>query len=140
MKLFTIKKLLQYYLPVTLSLFTWVTIERTVTTDGGYDRLYGLPLAYISNGFAFSMHYSVFILAMLFNLTILFGLTILSFRLLEKMKIILKTHWTLITVGVIVSVFWICILILTTLDSSFQLKSDTDYITTSKKITFGVRP
>jgi hypothetical protein len=36
MKFFTIKKWLQYYLPVTLTLFMGVTIQRIVVTDGGY--------------------------------------------------------------------------------------------------------
>ena len=37
------KKLFQYYLPVTLTLFMLFTEKRTVTVDdGGYDRLFGL--------------------------------------------------------------------------------------------------
>jgi hypothetical protein len=47
------RKILQYVLPVTITLFMCVTVERTVVTDGGYDRLWGLPLPYISNDAGF---------------------------------------------------------------------------------------
>jgi len=45
------KKTFQYILPVALTLFMCVSVERTVDgTDGGYDRLFGLPLPWVTVG------------------------------------------------------------------------------------------
>jgi len=140
MKFSSIKHLLQFYIPVTLTLFMLVTIERTVLTDGGYDKLFGLPLPYVSSSYAFSFHYDVYILAMFFNLLFYFALTIAFFKILEKSRLNLKTNWAFIAIGTIVSLFWITIFALMTQDSSFKIKTNTEYKTTSKKLTFGVRP
>jgi len=97
MKFFTVRKLFQYFLPVTLTLFMIVTVQRFVTTDiGGYDRLYGLPLSFISSNYAFTHHYDIYLLAMFFDLLVYFTLTVLLFKLIEKSGITLKTHWPFI--------------------------------------------
>ncbi|MEO8405930.1 MAG: hypothetical protein ABI480_15090 [Chitinophagaceae bacterium] len=137
---FTIKKILQYYLPLTLILFTVITIERSVLTDGGYDKLYGFPLPYISNGFAFSFHYSVFVMAMLFDLLVYFVLIALVFKFVMKLGLQLKTHWIFISFGIVVILFWVYSFILITSDSSFQLKTDKYYKTTSQRMFFGIEP
>ena len=125
-KFFTFKKWFQYYLPVTLSLFMLVTIERNVITDGGNDRLYGLPLPYFTSSFGYSFHYDVYILAMLFNLLFYFAVTVAIFKIVEKLGLTLKTHWVFLVVGILICTFWIATFVLTTQDSSFYLKTDTE--------------
>src|SRR5262245_16426326 len=103
-KIFTIRKTLQYYLPVALTLFVMVTIERNVLTDGGYDKLYGLPFPYISNSLGYSFNYQVYVLAMTFDLLFYLGLTVLLFICLSKFGLRLRTHWISITFGILVMV------------------------------------
>src|SRR4030095_2106419 len=126
-KVFTIKKTLQNSLPIALTLFMTVTIERNVFTDGGYDRLYGLPLPYISSALGYSFNYQVYLLAMIFNLFFYFGLTVLLFVGLTKFGLRLKTHWAFITLGILVTAFWIASFYVLTIDSTFHFLNDTDY-------------
>lgn len=134
-----IGKFFQYYLPVTLTLFMLVTIERTVITDGGNDRLYGLPLPWITNSFAFSFHYNVYVLPMLLNLLFFFILTVALFKLIEFAGLRLKTHWAAGIIAVLVSLFWLIIFILTVNESSFYLTNKLPYKTTGYKLTLGGR-
>ncbi len=140
MKFFSLRKCLQYYLPVTFTLFMLVTIERIVVTDGGYDRLYGLPFAYISSSYAFSMSYDVYILAMVSNIVFYFVLSIILLKVIEKIGLQLKTHWSLVSLGLIISLFWVVIFYLATKDSFFFLKNYTAYKTTSNKLVVGLKP
>ena len=133
-KIFTLRKTLQYYLPVALTLFMTVTIQRNVFTDGGYDSLYGLPLPYISSALGYSFNYQVYILAMIFNLLFYFGLTVLLFAGLTKLGLNLKTHWVFLTIGILVTVFWILTFYAVTIDSNFHFLNDTDYKTTAMKL------
>ena len=139
-KFFTTRKFFQYYLPITLTLFTFVTIERTVITDGGNDRLYGLPLPYITSSYGYSFRYDVFILPMLFNLAAFFILTISICKLIEKVGLKLKTHWLFLIVGTLVSLFWATMFVLTVQDSSFFVVDKSDYKTTSRTLVFSPRP
>ncbi len=135
-KIFTVKRTLQYYLPIALTLFMTVTIERNVFTDGGYDRLYGLPLPYISSSLGYSFNFQVYLLAMIFDLLFCFGFTALLFVGLAKIGLRLKTHWTFITIGILVTAFWIASFYMLTIDSNFHLLNDTDYKTITRTITF----
>ena len=62
--------MVQYYLPVTLVLFTMVIEERAVVDDDGWDRLFGFPFAYISGNIGCTGCYEVFVVALLFDLLI----------------------------------------------------------------------
>ena len=137
---FTKRKIFQYYLPITLTLFMLVTIERTVITDGGNDRFYGLPFPYITSSYGYSFRYDVFILPMLFNLTIFFILTISICKLVEKIGLKLKTHWLFSILGTLVSLFWVTMFALTVQNSSFYAIDKSDYKSTSKTLIFGIRP
>ena len=134
------KKLFQYYFPSALTLFMLVTIERIVITDGGNDRLYGLPFPYITSNYGYSFHYDIYVLAMLANLLFYFLVTISLFKFFEKLGIKLKTHWLFISIGIAVSLFWIATFVLMIQDSSFYLKTDNNYETTEKHLIFGIRP
>jgi len=136
----TLKKCLQYYLPVTLTLFMCVTIQRTVVTDGGYERLYGLPFPYISSSYAFSMSYDVYLLAMIFNLLFYFVLTVAVFTFIEMRGAKLKTHLAVLVLGIAISSFWIVTFVLMTRDSSFYFVNHTEYETTTRELIFGIRP
>ena len=134
------KKWLQYYLPVAITLFMCVTIQRIVVTDGGYDRLYGLPFPYISNSYATSMSYDVYALAMIVNLLFYFILTAVLFNFIERKIIKLKTHSAALILGVAISVFWIVIFVFITRDSAFYFLNHTEYKTTGREFIFGLRP
>ena len=141
MKLFSLKILLQYLLPVTLTLFMLVTIKRSVETDiGGYDRLYGLPFPFISSNYAFTNHFDVYFLIMLIDLLFYFIVTLLFFKLIDRLGIKLKTHWTFILIGIIISIFWICLFAMTTFESTFKLVNDFDFKATSRQLYFGGFP
>ena len=141
MKFFTTKKFFQYYLPATLSLFMLVTIERSVETDiGGYEKLYGFLIPYISSNYAFTHHFDVYILALLLDLLLYFVLTFLCFYLIEKVGITLKTHWTFISIGVAICIFWLCSFAMTTFESTFKLTNDFDYRTTIRHLHLGSYP
>ena len=134
------KKWVQYYLPVALTLFMCVTIQRMVVTDGGYDRLYGLPFPYISSSYVSSMSYDVYVLAMIINLLFYFVLTVVSFNFIERKIIKLKVHWAVLILGVAISAFWIVTFVFITRDSAFYFLNHTEYKTTGREFIFGFRP
>jgi arginine exporter protein ArgO len=118
-----------------------ITIERNVETDiGGYEKLYGLPLSFISSNYAFTHHFDVYILAMFVDLILFFIVTLGLFKLIERIGIKLKTHWTFISLGAIVFLFWICFFAMITFESSFKLTNDFDFKATSSHIHLGSFP
>lgn len=134
------KKWLQYDLPVALTLFMCITIKRNVVTDGGYDRLYGLPFPYISNSYVTSMSFDIYILAMILNVLFFLVLTTALFKVLEKTGVRVKAHWIMAILGGIISLFWIVAFIFMTRDSSFYFTNRTEYKTTSKELIFDFNP
>ena len=140
MKFFTLKKLLQYFLPATLTLFMLLTIERNVDTDMAYEKLYGLPLPFISSAFAFTHHFDVYMLTMLVDFLFYLSVTLLFFKLLEASGLNLKTHWIFISTGIIISIFWLFVFYETTFESTFKFVNDFDFRTTSSELRFGTYP
>ena len=129
----TMRKVLQYILPVTLTLFMYVSLERTVVTDGGYDRLFGLPLPYISNNAGCTGCFEVYVLPMIVNLLFFFAVVVGAVRLVERKRIKLRVRTWAVAVGVTICLFWIWCFVLMTRDSSFMLTNHTAYSTTSTK-------
>jgi len=127
------RKVLQYILPVTLTLFMYVSLERTVVTDGGYDRLFGLPLPYISNNAGCTGCFEVYVLPMIVNLLFFFAVVFGAVRLVERKRIKLRVRTWAVAVGVTICLFWIWCFVLMTRDSSFMLTNHTAYSTTSTK-------
>ena len=118
-----------------------VTAERNVDGDIGiYEKLYGLPIPYISSNYAFTHHFDVYILALLLDLTLYFALIVLIFKAIEKIGITLKTHWTFVMVGVIICLFWLCSFVMVTFESTFKLTNDFEYRTTRSQLHFGSFP
>ena len=111
-----------------------------VNTDGGYDRLFGFPFAYISNNNGCTGCYAVFVGALLADLFIYFGFILLVFTGIEKLGFKLKTHWIPTLVGLLISAMWIWFFFLFTQDSSFKIKSDFDYKTTHTEFVFDQLP
>jgi hypothetical protein len=134
------KKWLQYHLPVALTLFMCVTIKRTVVTDGGYDRLYGLPFPYISNSYVTSMSFDIYILPMILNVLFFLVLTTALFKVFEKTGVRVKAHWIMAILGGIISLFWIVAFIFMTRDSYFYFTNRTEYKPTSKELIFDFNP
>ena len=131
------RKILQYVLPVTFTLFMCLTVERTVITDGGYDRLFGLLLPYISNNAGCSGCYEVYVLAIMVNLLFFFAFAMGLVMAIERVGTRLRTHKLLVGVGLAVSLFWISLFVLTTLDSRFLLTNHTEYKTTKRELKAG---
>jgi hypothetical protein len=128
-------KWLQYYLPVTFTLFMLVTEKRAVITDGGYDRLYGFPWPYISNNYACTGCYDVYLNALIVDLLVYVFFILLIFKMVEKLGLTLKTNWIPTIIGLLICVMWICFFCLMTEDSTFKLINDIPYNTTSREIT-----
>ena len=137
---FSYKKVLQYYLPVSLTLFMLVTIQRTVITDGGNDRLYGLPLPWITSSYASSFRYDVFIIPMLVNLLVFILFTSIIFWLLGKTGLSLKTNTFFMIAGIAICLFWILEWYLLVNESSFYSLSNLPYTITSQKLIWGSWP
>ena len=140
MKLLTLKNLLQYFLPTSLTIFMLFTIENEAITDGGYEKIYGLPFPFISSQYAFTHHFDVFIPMMLIDYLFYFIVTLLIFKGLEIIGIKLKTHWSFISIGIIISIFCLKAFYWTTFESTFKLKNDTCFGTTNSHIHFGTYP
>ena len=139
-KFITRRKLFEHYLPLTVTLFMLVTIERAVVTDGGNDRLYGFPFPYITSSYGYSFHYDVFVLPMLLNLVTFFGLTLFIYKFFEIIKLEFRKHWIFFVISVLLSLFWLTVFIFTVRDSSFYAVDKSDYKVTSRSIVFGLRP
>ena len=141
MKFFISRKLFQYFLPSTLTLFMLVTIERNVDTDiGGYEKLYGFPFPFISSNYAFTHHFDVYVLAMFGDLLLYLTIIVLCCKLIEGIGLKFKTHWTFIALGIIVSVFWIWSFYMITFESTFKLVNDFSFKTTSSHFHLGSFP
>jgi len=102
-----------------------VTIKRVVIVDGsGEDRLYGLPFPYITNNVSCTGCYEVYVGALLLDLLVYSLIVFLLLKAVEKLGLILKTHWLGVAAGTLVSLWWVGWFCLITSDSSFLLKSD----------------
>ena len=120
-------KVLSLYIAPTLILFTLITVERTVNTDGAFDKLYGLPLPYISNGYAFSFHYDIYIINLLVDLALYLLFVVIVIKLIELIGLRIRTNRYSAFFGLIISLLLIAIFILYTLESSYKLISDIEY-------------
>lgn len=117
------------------------TIEKNVDTDiGGYEKLYGSPFPFISSNYAFTHHFDVYFLMMLFDLVFCFVVTLLLFKGLELIGLKLKTHWTFIVVATLINLFWAFTFYATTFESTFKLTNDCSYKVTSRRFLFGTYP
>ncbi len=140
MKSWFVNKWFQYYLPITITLFMFLTLKREVITDGGYDRLYGLPFGFISNNCGCTDCFEVYINRLAIDLAIYFAVVIILFKLIEKAGGRLKTHWYTSVCGIIVVVFWVWWFHVITMDSLFYLSDKTPYTILSRSLHFGFFP
>jgi len=116
-----------------------VSVKRTVVTDGGYDGLFGLPLPYFTNNFGCTGCYEVYAGPMIVNLVFFFGVAFGMMKLVEKVGIRLRTHWLVVVIGVVISLFWVWIFVLVNTDSRFLWTNHTAYKTTKRELIFGLR-
>jgi len=136
-KFFSAGKIYQYYLPVTLLLFMLVTLERTVKTDANYDRLYGFPMAHVTNSFYSSFHSNVFLGPMCLNMLFYFGFSLLVFAGLSKLGLKLKLHWALAILSTLVLVVFALLSYLYISECSFYPSNYDIYTITSRKLIWG---
>jgi len=132
---FSAKKLFQYYLPITLTLFMMVTVKRTVVVeDSAIDRFYGFPLAYISSNFFCTGCYAVIVSNLAIDFAIYFIMVYLIAVLLSQLGLTLKTHWIAITIGSLISLFQIFFFCVITRASEFQFFNDLQYKTVKTEV------
>lgn len=127
-------KWVQYYIPLTLILFSFITIERVVDTDSAYDRLYGLPLPYISGNIGCTGCYEVYIAPMIFDLLIYYFFVVLFFKFFVKVGIKLKTHWLAGLTGLVIGGLLVFFFFLKSDTLFFKLVSDIPYKTISQRL------
>lgn len=135
-KFFSPGKIFQYYLPVTLLLFMFVTLERTIKTDASYDKLYGFPLAHVSNSFYSSFHSNVYLGPMFLNILFNFGVSVLLFAGLSKLGLKLKLHWALAILSTLVLVVFALLSYLYISECSFYPSNYDIYTIISRKLVF----
>ena len=123
----SLKRGVQYYVPVTLLLFLSVTIERIVVTDGGYDTLYGFPFAFRSNAFTCSFCYEVYISTLLSNLAVDFALVYGIFKGVKRVGFKIKLHKILYFVSALVILFAFIDFYLLFTDSFVKWSNDTKF-------------
>lgn len=123
-------------MPIALALTFTISEKKEVLTDGGFDRMYGFPLSYITNNCGCTGCYEVFILNLLLN--ILFYATILYFVFLLLMKFGIKMTanklgvWIgSITIGMLLFSFYIV-----SFESNFFWFEDTQFKVVNKHFEF----
>jgi hypothetical protein len=132
---------LSYYVPLASSLFMVVTIERSVTTDGGYDKLYGLPFPFISNNLGCTHCFDVYILNLIIDFAFYLLFVFMAFRLIQQLGIKIHTHRVVSLIGIIICFCWILILYMTVFESSFHFTNNTiSYEILSQKLHLGTYP
>jgi hypothetical protein len=118
-----------------------ITIEWDAITDGGYEKIYGLPFPFISSQYAFTHHFDVNISMMLIDFLFYFIVVLLLFKGIERIGLKLKTHWVLMTIGIIISMHCLKAFYWTTFESTFILTYGDYYFgTTSSQLHFGTYP
>ncbi len=117
-----------------------VTIERSVFTDGGFDRFYGLPFGYISNNSGCTHCFEVSILYLVVDLICYFAFTILFFWLLKKFNLDLPRYRALQVLGLLISIFWIFVFYTTVFESRFQFLDVYPFERISMRLHIGTYP
>ncbi len=126
---------LQYVLLSTILSFCFLTQEFTVTTDGGYAKLYGFPFPYLSETWAWTGHHSVFLANMVIDFALYFCFWVLIFFPLEKRSLIPQTTFPpkLILGGFL---FWMSFQMILG-ENSYQWEQDHEFIIDRQTIHFG---
>lgn len=136
----TIKKWLQLHIPIALTLFMLVTLQRTVDSDGGFDRVYGFPFAYITSNIGYSFHYEVYLLPLLADFTTYLILTYIIISLIQKTGFRFKSHNFFTIFGIFVTIALITFLVVSTGESDFYAIENRPYKIISKSVKVGVFP
>ena len=79
-------------MPIALALTFTISLKKEVATDGGFDRMYGFPLSYITNNCGCTDCYEVFLLNFLLNILFYGFLLHLIFQGLNKFDIKIETN------------------------------------------------
>lgn len=116
-----------------------ITVKHVVITDGGYNRLWGMPFGFISNNLGCSGCYEVYVLAMLLDLMLKFIFVLILFYTIERLGIELKTHIVGVVLGCLVTAFWIFAFYMITFESRFKLLNDMDLKTLSWEFCWGLQ-
>ena len=120
--------------------FMMITVERSVfNEDGGSDRMYGFPLAYITGNVGCTGYYNVFFGPLIVDLAVYLAFILLLVAGIKRLGIAFKTHWTLTLLGILVTCFWVWVFCVVTADSHFQFKEQKPYSKTiSSKVIFSL--
>ena len=131
-------KWLSYYLPIAITLFMTITLERSVVTDGGFDKLYGFPFGYISNNSGCTHCFEVYLFWLITDIIFYFILVQIICSLLQKFKINARPNWILLLFGLLITICWIFIFYTIVFESSFRFFSDTAFKVLSKRLHAGI--
>ncbi|WP_184548380.1 hypothetical protein [Mucilaginibacter sp. FT3.2] len=128
-------KFLLYHLPLTLILFSFFTMEKSVIPfDGGSDRLYGFPFSYKTGNLGCTGCYEVYIAPMTIDLLIYFVVIAIILKSLEKSGLKLRTHWAVGLASLAISSLFIYFFFAVPDSLSYRFYNDTPYKTISKKL------
>lgn len=120
---------------------SFVTVERMVVTDGGFDRLYGFPAEWTVNAYYSSMAFDIFILPLLADVIVYVGI---AFLLIALFRTIFGLKRRTSVVVTIMSLLLNCAIIglqsLVHMEGRIRLQNNTDYMTTEQHMHFGIHP
>jgi hypothetical protein len=127
----------QYYIPITLLLFSILTIERVISPeDGGSDRLYGLPFSYVTGNVGCTGCYEVYVIPLFFDLLAYLSFVLLIFKAIERLGLKLKTHWIPGLIGVMITGLLVFFFLGLPDAHFYKLTNDGRYKTISQKLTW----
>lgn len=126
---------LQYVLSTTLLSFCLVTQEFSVTTDGGYSKLYGFPFPYISEMWLWTGHHDIFLANLGIDFAFYFCFWALIFWGLKKKNLI--PHTTAVPKLILIGFLLWIILQLVLGENSYQWGYDYDFVINQRAIHFG---
>ena len=131
-----LKLIVQYYLPIALVLTFTISLKKEVVTDGGFDRMYGFPLSYITNNYACTGCYDVYIFNLLFNILFYGVIYHLIFLSLTKFGIKRTTNKLGIWLGIIIIGLLTFAFYIVSFESNFLLFENTQYKVINKHLEF----
>jgi hypothetical protein len=139
-----VRKLRKDLLPTTalaVVLLSAVTLDRHVSTDGAYDRLYGFPFGWAPNGFYASMALDIYLLELfadlIFNLVVAFA-AIQFVRKISEWQRQPRLGWRIVCI-ILITVIIACQYLLH-FEGHIQLMNPIQYRIISQNLHVGLYP
>ena len=136
MKRLLVNKWVNYYIPLTLILFSIITIERVIEMDG-IDRLYGLPFGYRTGNAGCTGCYILYVIPLIADLLIYLVFVLLLFKVVAAFGLKLKTYWSFSIIGGLISILIITLFFDFPDSFSYAFYYDYPYKVVSAKLLLG---